>query len=49
MTERLGLGLIPGTGWRAEEIRAVAREADEAGFEAVFSAEANNDALATAH
>ena len=48
MGERLGLGLIPGTGWRAEEIKAVAREAEEAGFETVFSAEANHDALATA-
>jgi 5,10-methylenetetrahydromethanopterin reductase len=47
MGERLGLGLIPGTGWRAEDIRAVAREAEEAGFDAVFSAEVNNDALAT--
>ena len=48
MTERLGLGLIPGAGWRAAEIRAVAREAEEAGFDAIFTAEVNNDALATA-
>jgi len=47
MPERLGLGVIPGTGWRADEIRTVAREAEEAGFDAIFSAEVNNDALAT--
>lgn len=48
MAERLGLGLIPGAGWRAAEIRAVAREVEEAGFDAIFTAEVNNDALATA-
>jgi alkanesulfonate monooxygenase SsuD/methylene tetrahydromethanopterin reductase-like flavin-dependent oxidoreductase (luciferase family) len=48
MAERLGLGIIPGAGWRATEIRAVAREAEEAGFDAIFSTEVNNDALATA-
>jgi alkanesulfonate monooxygenase SsuD/methylene tetrahydromethanopterin reductase-like flavin-dependent oxidoreductase (luciferase family) len=48
MVERLALGIIPGAGWRASEIRAVAREAEAAGFEAIFSAEVNNDALATA-
>jgi alkanesulfonate monooxygenase SsuD/methylene tetrahydromethanopterin reductase-like flavin-dependent oxidoreductase (luciferase family) len=47
MAERLGLGLIPGAGWRAAEIRAVAREAEEAGFDAIVTAEVNNDALAT--
>jgi alkanesulfonate monooxygenase SsuD/methylene tetrahydromethanopterin reductase-like flavin-dependent oxidoreductase (luciferase family) len=48
MTERLALGLIPGTGWRAAEIKDVARAAEDAGFEAVFCAEVNNNALATA-
>ena len=48
MPERLGLGLIPGTGWRAEEIRSVALQAEQAGFDAVFCAEVNNDAVATA-
>jgi alkanesulfonate monooxygenase SsuD/methylene tetrahydromethanopterin reductase-like flavin-dependent oxidoreductase (luciferase family) len=48
MAERLGLGLIPGAGWRASEITAVAREAEDAGFDAIFTAEVNNDALATA-
>jgi alkanesulfonate monooxygenase SsuD/methylene tetrahydromethanopterin reductase-like flavin-dependent oxidoreductase (luciferase family) len=48
MPERLGLGLIPGTGWCAAEIRSVAQEAEQAGFDAVFCAEVNNDAVATA-
>jgi alkanesulfonate monooxygenase SsuD/methylene tetrahydromethanopterin reductase-like flavin-dependent oxidoreductase (luciferase family) len=47
MAERLGLGIIPGAGWRAAEIRAIAREAEEAGFDAIFTAEVNSDALAT--
>jgi len=53
MPERLGLGLVQidpqrGAGWRAAEIQDVARAAEDAGFEAVFCAEVNNDALATA-
>jgi alkanesulfonate monooxygenase SsuD/methylene tetrahydromethanopterin reductase-like flavin-dependent oxidoreductase (luciferase family) len=48
MAERLGLGIIPGAGWRAAEIRAVAREAEEADFDAIFNTEVNNNALATA-
>ena len=48
MAERLGLGIIPGAGWRAAEIRVVAREAEEAGFDSIFTAEVNSDALATA-
>lgn len=48
MAERLGLGLIPGTGWRASEIEDVARRAEGAGFDAVFCTEVNNDAIATA-
>ena len=48
MPEKLGLGLIPGTGWRASEIQDIARAAEDAGFEAVFCAEVNNDAIATA-
>ena len=53
MAGRLGLGLVqidPGTGggWRAHEIRDVARAAENAGFEAVFCTEVNNDVLATA-
>src|SRR5215472_7143644 len=47
MTERLGIGIIPGAGWRAAEIRAIAREAEEAGFDAIFTAEVNSDAIAT--
>ena len=48
MSERLAVGIIPGTGWRASEIQDVARAAEEAGFEAAFCAEVNNDSLATA-
>src|SRR5438445_982119 len=47
MPERLGLGLIPGTGWRASEVQDIARAAEDAGFEAAFCAEVNNDAVAT--
>ena len=48
MAERLGLGTIPGVGWRAHDIRAIAREAEGAGFDAIFAAEVNNDVMATA-
>jgi alkanesulfonate monooxygenase SsuD/methylene tetrahydromethanopterin reductase-like flavin-dependent oxidoreductase (luciferase family) len=53
MPERLGIGLIQidpqrGTGWRAAEIMDVARAAEDAGFEAAFCAEVNNDAIASA-
>jgi alkanesulfonate monooxygenase SsuD/methylene tetrahydromethanopterin reductase-like flavin-dependent oxidoreductase (luciferase family) len=48
MAERLALGTIPGTGWRAAEIQDLARAAEDAGFEAVFCAEVNIDAIATA-
>jgi hypothetical protein len=37
LPERLGLSLIPGTGWRADEVRDIARAAEDAGFEAVFA------------
>jgi len=48
MVERLALGVIPAAGWRASEVRSVAREAEEAGFEAIFNTEVNSDSLATA-
>src|SRR5271169_4717080 len=48
MVERLGLGIIPGVGWRASEIRTIASAAEEAGFHAIFTTEVNNDSLATA-
>lgn len=48
MSERLALVIVPGTGWRAREIEDVAREAEAAGFEAIFNAEVNNDGMATA-
>src|SRR5213080_743734 len=48
MAERLGLAVIPGVRWHASEIQAIAREAEEAGFDAIFAAEVNNDVMATA-
>jgi alkanesulfonate monooxygenase SsuD/methylene tetrahydromethanopterin reductase-like flavin-dependent oxidoreductase (luciferase family) len=48
MAERLGLGIIPGVGWRASEIRNIACEAEDAGFDAIFTAEVNSDSLAIA-
>jgi alkanesulfonate monooxygenase SsuD/methylene tetrahydromethanopterin reductase-like flavin-dependent oxidoreductase (luciferase family) len=48
MAQRMALGTIPGVGWRAADIAAVARQAEAAGFEAIFAAEVNNDVLATA-
>ena len=48
MADRLGVGVIPGVGWSATEVQAVAREAEDAGFDAIFAAEVNNDVMATA-
>jgi 5,10-methylenetetrahydromethanopterin reductase len=53
MPEALGLGLVQinpqsGAGWRAGEIQDVTRAAEDAGFEAAFCAEVNNDAIASA-
>ena len=48
MAERLGLAVVTGVGWRASEIQAIAREAEEAGFDAIFAPEVNNDVMATA-
>jgi alkanesulfonate monooxygenase SsuD/methylene tetrahydromethanopterin reductase-like flavin-dependent oxidoreductase (luciferase family) len=48
MAERLGLAVIPGVGWRANEIQTIAREAEDAGFDAIFATEVNNDVMATA-
>jgi len=48
MAERLGLAIIPGVGWRSNETQTIAREAEEAGFDAIFAAEVNNDVMATA-
>ena len=48
MAERLGLGIIPGVGWRASDIKRIAIEAEDAGFDAILTAEVNNDAVATA-
>jgi alkanesulfonate monooxygenase SsuD/methylene tetrahydromethanopterin reductase-like flavin-dependent oxidoreductase (luciferase family) len=48
MAERLALGIIPGTGWSARDVQTIARAAEDAGFDAIFAAEVNNDVLATA-
>src|SRR5256885_6164854 len=48
MAERLGLGVIPGVGWSAREVQTIARQAEEAGFDAICAAEVNNDVMATA-
>jgi len=48
MADRLGLAVIPGVGWNASEVQTIAREAEEAGFDAIFAAEVNNDVMATA-
>src|SRR5918993_5097215 len=48
MAERLALAVIPGVGWSAAETQAIAREAEAAGFDAILSAEVNNDVMATA-
>ena len=45
---RLGVTVIPGAGWRASDVRTVAREAEDAGFDAVFNTEVNSDTMATA-
>lgn len=47
MIERLGIGVIPGTGWSASETQDFAHAAEDDGFEAAFCAEVNNDAVAT--
>jgi alkanesulfonate monooxygenase SsuD/methylene tetrahydromethanopterin reductase-like flavin-dependent oxidoreductase (luciferase family) len=48
MADRLALAVIPGVGWSAAETRAIARETEEAGFDALFATEVNNDVMATA-
>jgi alkanesulfonate monooxygenase SsuD/methylene tetrahydromethanopterin reductase-like flavin-dependent oxidoreductase (luciferase family) len=48
MAERLALAVIPGVGWSADDIQATAREAEEEGFDAIFTTEVNNDAMSTA-
>ncbi len=42
MAERLGLGVIPGVGWSAHEVQTIARQAEEAGFDAICATELNN-------
>jgi len=48
MPKRMGLGLVQidpsiGAGWRADTIQDVAGAAEDAGFDAIFCAEVNND------
>lgn len=45
---RLAITVIPGAGWRAADVRTVARVAEDAGFGAVFNTEVNSDTMATA-
>jgi hypothetical protein len=47
MAARLGLGVLPSVGWSAREVQTIARQAAEAGFDAICAAEAPNDVLAT--
>ncbi|WP_433502172.1 LLM class flavin-dependent oxidoreductase [Pseudonocardia halophobica] len=47
-TGPIGAAVIPGAGWRAADVREVARAAEDAGFAAVLSAEVNSDTLTTA-
>lgn len=48
MGARLGLGVIPGTGWRVADIQGIARAAEDAGFDSIFCTEVNIDAIAAA-
>jgi probable F420-dependent oxidoreductase len=48
MADRLAIAIIPGAGWNANEIQAIAQEAEAAGFDAIFSTEVNNDVMGTA-
>jgi alkanesulfonate monooxygenase SsuD/methylene tetrahydromethanopterin reductase-like flavin-dependent oxidoreductase (luciferase family) len=48
VAQRLALGVVPGAGWRAADIRAIARETEDAGYEALFATEVNSDVLAVA-
>ena len=48
--QRLAVTVIPGAGWRAADIRTVAQEAEDAGFDAIFNTEAaSSDTMTTAH
>jgi alkanesulfonate monooxygenase SsuD/methylene tetrahydromethanopterin reductase-like flavin-dependent oxidoreductase (luciferase family) len=46
--QRLAITVIPGAGWRAHDIRTVARAAEGAGFDAIFTTEVNSDTMTTA-
>lgn len=46
--QRLAITVVTGAGWRARDVRNVAREAETAGFDAIFNTEVNSDTVATA-
>jgi alkanesulfonate monooxygenase SsuD/methylene tetrahydromethanopterin reductase-like flavin-dependent oxidoreductase (luciferase family) len=48
MGRRIGLAINPSAGWKATEIASAAREAEEAGFEAIFSTEIRTEGLSAA-
>jgi len=48
MTERLALAIHPATGWHSRDIGTISREAEDAGFEAIFTTDFRNDGLAAA-
>src|SRR4051812_25014699 len=48
MSERLALAIHPATGWHPRDIGTISREAEDAGFEAIFTTDFRNDGLATA-
>ena len=43
-----GSGWFQEREWRASDVQTIAREAEEAGFDAIFATEVNNDVMATA-
>jgi alkanesulfonate monooxygenase SsuD/methylene tetrahydromethanopterin reductase-like flavin-dependent oxidoreductase (luciferase family) len=47
--QRVGVAVITGAGgWRAQDVRTAAREAEKHGFDAIFTTEANSDTMTTA-
>jgi alkanesulfonate monooxygenase SsuD/methylene tetrahydromethanopterin reductase-like flavin-dependent oxidoreductase (luciferase family) len=45
MQDRLGLATIPAAGRTTADIRDIAQAAETAGFDSIFVADVNNDAL----
>lgn len=46
--QRLAITVIPGAGWRARDVREVAREAEGRGFDAILTTEVNSDTMTSA-